>query len=157
MLVFNSGKSPEALFYYTPITCTFHYLCLSLYLSKIDTFCAGVTFIVAATFDKAYTVTSIKSLFTQFLCPQSSPLFDLGSVISFTQQLVTETLRSWLKNFGYTVNYLGHSFCQRVATSVEEVRLTDKEIELFVSWKSDSYWLYINTSTAHILIALRQN
>ena len=129
------------------------HLQLSLPSSKTDTFRAGVTLTVAASFDEACAVVSIRNLFTRFPRPQSSPLFDLGPVTPFTRQLVTETLRSCLRNLGYRGNYSGHPFRRGAATSAREAGLTDEEIELLGRWKSDSYRLYIETSTAHILTA----
>ena len=81
-----------------------NHLQLSLPSSKTDMFRAGVTVIIAAVFDKACAVSSIRNLFTRFSRPQNSPLFDLGPTTPFTRQLVTETLRSCLKTLGFTGN-----------------------------------------------------
>ena len=133
------------------------HLQLSLPSSKTDTFRAGVTLTIAAAFDEACAVSSIRNLFTRFPHPQNSPLFDLGPTTPFTRQLVTETLRSCLRTLGYMGNYSGHSFRRGAATSAREAGLTDEEIQLLGRWKSDSYRLYIDTSTAHILNASRRH
>ena len=51
-------------------------------------------------------------------------------------------------------NYLGQFFCQGIAIQAREVGLIDEEIQILGYWKSDSYWLYIDTSIADNLNAL---
>lgn len=121
--------------------------------SKTDTFCVGITVIIATAFDKACAILSIRNLSTWFPHPQNSPLFDLDPTTPFTWRLVTETLHSCLWLLGFTENYSGHSVCRGAATLAREAGFTDKEIQLLGCWKLDSYRLYIDTSTAHILNA----
>lgn len=102
---------------------------LSLPASKADTFRAGVTLTIAAAFDNACAVASLRNIFTRFPRPQANPLFDLGQTTLFTR-LVTETLRSCLRTLGYTGNYSGHSFRRGAAASAREAGLTDDEIQL---------------------------
>lgn len=128
---------------------------LSLPASKTDPFRQGVTLTIAATGDEACAVAALRHLFDRFPAPLNSPLFDTGH--GFSRQFVTDSLRSILKELGFTGNYSGHSFRRGAATSAREAGLSDGEIQLLGRWKSDAYKLYIQANPAVIWIVSRRH
>ena len=127
---------------------------LSLPASKIHPLRQRVTLTVAATGDKTCAVAALKHLFAQFLAPLNSPLFDTGH--GFSRQLVTDSLRSILRELGFASNYFGHLFCWGAATLAREVDLSDSEIQLRGPWKLDAYKLYIQANPAVIWIVAKR-
>lgn len=85
---------------------------ISFLLSKTDIFYIDITLIIAAIFDKAYVVVLVKNFFAQFSHPQNSLLFDLDLATSLIQQLITKTLRSYLRNLGYKKYYSDQFFVE---------------------------------------------
>lgn len=121
---------------------------LSLPVSKTDPFRQGVTLTISATGDEACAVAALKHLFARFPAPLNSLLFDTGH--GFSRQLVTDPLRSILRELGFTGNYSDHSFRRGAATSAREACLSDSEIQLLGRWKSDAYKLYMQANPAII-------
>lgn len=127
---------------------------LSLPASRTDPFRHGITITVAASHDAGCAVASLRHLFRRFPSRKTAPLFNTDT--GFTRQFFTNTLRQILSDLGYTGHYAGHSFRRGAATWAKEMGLTDREIQLLVRWKSNSYLLYIDTSPAVILNASRR-
>lgn len=65
--------------------------------------------------NEACTVAALRHLFDRFPAPLNSPVFDTGH--GFSRQFVTDSLRSILKELGFTGNYSGHSFRRGAITA----------------------------------------
>lgn len=109
---------------------------------------------VAKAFEKGYIIALMRNLFTKFSMSHFSPLFSNAGGNVFTFQYITRVFQLAIRDLGYTGHYAGYSFYRRAVA--REMGLTDAEIQLLGRWKSESYLLYIETSPAVLLNALRR-
>ena len=84
-----------------------------------------------------------------------TPLFETAG--GFTRELVVGQVRQILALLGVKGHYLGHFFRRGATTFVRATGLSDDEIMLLGSWKSDAYRLYIDTHPERILAASRRH
>ena len=124
-------------------------LLLVLPASKIDPFRQGVILIILAACNEVCAMNSLRNLFEQFPKSHYHLLFS-SPVRTFNRRYVIKKHQERINILGYGGNYTGHSFRRGAATSARLAGLFDKEIQLLGRWKSNSYGLYINTSSEWI-------
>ena len=94
--------------------------------------------------DEACAIKSLRNLFEQFPKVYYQPLFATCAG-TFSRNYITKQLQEGICTLDYEGNYMGHSFRRGVATSARLAGLSEEEIQLLGRWKSNSYWLYIET------------
>ena len=149
-LASNNGTSPEALFSHTPITCSFH--CLR---QRRIRFAQVLPLPWQQYLTRPLRLRQSETSSPDFPVPKAARYSILAQ-----QPLYSATSHRdaalMPKKFRLHGELIGSLLSSRSRKSAREAGLTDEEIQLHGRWNSDSYRLYIDTSTAHIFNASRR-
>lgn len=129
------------------------HLILRLPASKTDPFRHGVDVLIAAApLSASCPVRAMQDLFRHHPLPLSAPLFQLPDGSHLTRAESIRLTRSSLLAAGEDPSlYLGHSWRRGAATTAAAAGFTEHDIQVLGRWSSDSYKLYIQSSSSRIL------